>query len=106
MMRKIRGILKGAFAIMLLAYLMGGYSVRAAEWEDTAKSQESAPVLAAGLTDGDVVVESGTCGENLTYSSTEEGKLIISGTGEMTSTPWHTGNYSSDFFLRLWWKRA
>lgn len=31
---------------------------------------------------------SGSCGENLTWTLTEEGELIIEGIGEMTSTPW------------------
>lgn len=34
-------------------------------------------------------VESGTCGENLTWSlNTDTGELIISGQGDMTSAPW------------------
>ena len=31
---------------------------------------------------------SGTCGDNLTWVLTEEGELIIEGTGEITSNPW------------------
>ena len=33
-------------------------------------------------------VASGTCGDNLTWVLTEEGELIIEGTGEITSIPW------------------
>ena len=38
---------------------------------------------------------SGTCGTNLTWELTNEGELIIEGTGEMTSCPWD-GNYESE----------
>ena len=38
---------------------------------------------------------SGTCGANLTWELTNEGELIIEGTGEMTSCPWD-GNYESE----------
>ena len=41
------------------------------------------------------VVESGTCGDNLTWTLDGEGTLIISGTGEMSSSPWRN-SYSSD----------
>ena len=34
------------------------------------------------------VVQSGTCGENLTWTFDDEGVLTITGTGEMTSHPW------------------
>ena len=33
-------------------------------------------------------VASGTCGDNLTWVLTEEGELIVEGTGEITSIPW------------------
>lgn len=35
---------------------------------------------------------SGTCGKNLSWMLDDEGTLIISGTGEMTSHPWAVGN--------------
>ena len=35
-----------------------------------------------------MVVDSGTCGENLTWMLDSNGLLTISGTGEMTSAPW------------------
>ncbi len=34
--------------------------------------------------------ETGTCGENLTWTLDDDGLLTISGTGEMTSAPWRT----------------
>ena len=34
------------------------------------------------------VVESGTCGDNLTWTLDDEGTLVIEGEGEMTSSPW------------------
>ena len=34
------------------------------------------------------VVQSGTCGENLTWTLDDEGVLTITGTGEMTESPW------------------
>ena len=34
------------------------------------------------------VLYSGTCGDNLTWTLTSDGTLTISGTGEMTSSPW------------------
>ena len=37
----------------------------------------------------DVVAE-GTCGENLTWTFDDEGVLTITGTGEMTSSPWRS----------------
>ena len=37
---------------------------------------------------GASVVASGTCGENLTWKLNDEGTLTISGTGEMTDSPW------------------
>ena len=36
------------------------------------------------------VVQSGTCGENLTWTFDDEGVLTITGTGEMTSSPWRS----------------
>ena len=32
--------------------------------------------------------QSGSCGEHLTWALSDDGVLVISGTGEMTSTPW------------------
>ena len=46
------------------------------------------------------IVESGTCGENLTWTLDDEGTLTISGTGKMKSfsdsihAPWFLYNYS------------
>ena len=46
----------------------------------------------------------GTCGDNLTWELTDEGELIISGTGEMTywssssSVPWHNYRTSINTF--------
>lgn len=34
------------------------------------------------------LVDSGSCGENVTWELTDEGTLTISGTGEMLATPW------------------
>lgn len=34
------------------------------------------------------VVQSGTCGDNMTWTLDDEGVLTITGTGEMTSSPW------------------
>lgn len=36
------------------------------------------------------VVQSGTCGENLTWTFDDEGVLTITGTGEMTGAPWES----------------
>ena len=35
------------------------------------------------------IYHSGTCGENVTWTLDEDGDLIISGSGEMTSSPWN-----------------
>lgn len=35
-----------------------------------------------------VTVESGSCGKNVTYTLDDQGKLIIKGSGRMTSAPW------------------
>ena len=37
-------------------------------------------------------VETGKCGDNLTYSLDDAGTLTISGSGEMTSAPWREGH--------------
>lgn len=39
-------------------------------------------------TDDEELLDSGSCGENLTYKLTTDGTLTISGTGEMTIAPW------------------
>ena len=41
------------------------------------------------------IVASGTCGTSLTWELTNEGELIIEGTGEMSSSPW-CDNHKSD----------
>ena len=38
--------------------------------------------------DEPTIIESGTCGDNLTWTLDDEGTLIISGTGAMTNEPW------------------
>ena len=56
-------------------------------------------LLCAGLLPGTVwaaeIVDSGTCGENLTWTLDSEGKLTISGTGEME-------NYSHPYIPWFW----
>jgi len=42
------------------------------------------------------IVESGTCGDNLTWTLDSEGTLTISGTGDMTGSPWDP--YSEDIY--------
>ena len=37
------------------------------------------------------IVESGTCGENLTWTLDADGLLTISGKGDMISSPWNYG---------------
>ena len=37
------------------------------------------------------IVDSGVCGENLTWTLDNTGLLTISGTGNMTSSPWNDG---------------
>ncbi len=60
----------------------------------------SAAVFAYASADGAAIIDSGTCGENLTWTLDENGKLTISGTGEMEDfgrsnyTPWYS--YCSD----------
>ena len=34
------------------------------------------------------VVQSGNCGDNMTWTLDDEGVLTITGTGEMTGAPW------------------
>ena len=38
--------------------------------------------------DGPTVVETGNCGDNLTWTLYDTGALVIEGSGEMTSSPW------------------
>lgn len=45
-------------------------------------------VIPAFAADGDIVA-SGSCGENLTWTLSEDGILTVSGTGAMTSAPWY-----------------
>ena len=44
----------------------------------------------------DEIVESGVCGDNLTWELNGEGTLTISGTGEMTSSPWQDNRSGYD----------
>lgn len=46
------------------------------------------------------VVDSGACGENLTWSLDSDGTLTVSGTGDMTSAPWssHQGDIKKVVF--------
>jgi len=54
--------------------------------------------LLCSITASAETVASGTCGENLTWTLTDEGELIIEGTGAMTNyenakaTPWYDYN--------------
>ena len=38
------------------------------------------------------IIDEGTCGDNLTWTLDDEGVLTISGTGEMTTSPWNTSD--------------
>ena len=54
-------------------------------------------VCVAGQTFAAEVTETGSCGENLTYTLYDDGELVISGTGKMTdwednSSPWYGKN--------------
>ena len=64
----------------------------------------SAPVMpgsqslfSSSLTARAVVVDSGTCGDNLTWRLDDNGVLTIEGTGEMTSSPWRH-DYAENFY--------
>lgn len=52
-------------------------------------TKEEIMIFAEEITTADEeILDSGSCGENLTYKLTMDGTLTISGTGKMTSNPW------------------
>ena len=53
--------------------------------EGTLSTVRTAPTFYA---DGSSIVDSGTCGDNLTWTLDDAGTLTISGTGKMTSHEW------------------
>ena len=66
--------------------------------EGTLSAVSNAPTFYA---DGNSTVDSGTCGDNLTWTLDSAGTLTISGTGEMTSHGW-TSDYQKKRTLRRW----
>ena len=57
----------------------------------------------SAITNGPTIVASGTCGDNLTWRLTDDGELIIEGTGKMTNylaineVPW----FQNDNYLKI-----
>ncbi|MBR3835979.1 MAG: leucine-rich repeat domain-containing protein, partial [Clostridia bacterium] len=74
------------------------YNGTQTQWNEITIGESNDPLLNAEivfLVDDRAIVDSGTCGENLTWILYEDGELVISGTGEMTDysfptdAPWY-----------------
>lgn len=71
-------------------------------YAETYANRADIPFESLGDATEDPVIQSGTCGENLTWKLDSEGTLTISGTGKMDEyysyydTPWH--EYAKDIF--------
>lgn len=83
---------------MMIEFCGSGYYERVITSDYQNAFQAGARLAEAGGADIDVIVKSGTCGDNVDWTLTESGVFTVSGTGAMT-------NYRG-YSDRMWWLDA